>query len=263
MKKLLLLAFMAIAIGIIIPSKVYAVDISVGATTWYSWWDPVSTSGGSSVEIDPAFLYGPALSVKFNDDFNLTFIFLYGEFDATMVADGDSSGGSTKVTSKRRDSDLALNYRLNNYFKLFGGIKYMGYKYSMDIFHSGYGWFNFKVDHSGFGPGLGISAAYPILDNLFFLASISGIYLWGDEEEKLPWAKEKTEFKEYGMNSSVSIAYYIAPASTVISLGGRFQYYKTAYGDHSGEDGDPDDDPVDEKNKFYGITLTATYNFSI
>ncbi|MCL1865611.1 MAG: hypothetical protein FWF73_07350 [Spirochaetes bacterium] len=84
MRKLLLLAFMAIFIGIIIPFKVYAVDISVGATTWYAWQERTYTEwdlDGAKLDVDPAFFYGPAVSVKFNDDFNLTFVYLYGKFD--------------------------------------------------------------------------------------------------------------------------------------------------------------------------------------
>ncbi|MCL2156182.1 MAG: hypothetical protein FWH53_10995, partial [Leptospirales bacterium] len=88
MKKFLLF----IAISIIIPCKLYAVDISAGASTWYAWYKP---SGGDKV--DPAFLYGPALSVKFNDDYNLTFVYYYGEYEYNYGR-----------TSKRHDSDLAL-----------------------------------------------------------------------------------------------------------------------------------------------------------
>ena len=108
---------MAICISVITPSKVHAVDISVGATTWYAWWG--MNHGRGTIDFDPEFLYGPALSVKFNDDFNLTFVYLYGEFDYQWRNEPKS-----KIT--RYDSDLALNYRLNDYIKVFAGIKYMG-----------------------------------------------------------------------------------------------------------------------------------------
>ena len=233
MKKFLVLAIMAIFIGIIVPSKVHAVDIAIGATTWYTWWDYKMIDGGTTkaIDLDPAFLYGPALSVKFSDDFNLTFIYLYGKFDEKSYA----------LKFKRNDSDLALNYKLNDYFKLFAGVKYMNF-----AFREG----DNNYDHSSLGPGLGLSATFPVLENLFILANISGMYLWGYKEI----SEGKKDIKEYGINSTLSIGYYIAPASTVISLGGRFQYYKTDYDVYA---------DLYEKHKFYGITLTATYNFSI
>ena len=104
MKKLLLLTF--IAISIITPYKSYAVDITAGLTGWYAWGEQYNVQTGdvrnSLVESDPSLLYGPALSVKFSDDFNLTFVFLYGKFNATK-----NDGGSPEESKFTRiDSDL-------------------------------------------------------------------------------------------------------------------------------------------------------------
>ena len=222
MKKFLLLAFVTICIGIVVPCKAYSADITVGATVWYTQWDM------EDVTVDPAFMYGPALAVKFSDDFNLTAVYLYGKFDM---------GGGAKIS--RNDLDLALNYRLNDYFKAFAGLKYMGY--SMPF-----------LDHSGIGPGLGLSATLPMAENLFLLATLSGFHLWGQNDFDYAGNVKKTDYTEYGMNSTLSLAYYIEPASTVVSLGGRFQYFQT----HLDGEGIT-------KNKFYGATLTATYTFGI
>ncbi|MCL1834173.1 MAG: hypothetical protein FWG49_06700, partial [Leptospirales bacterium] len=141
----------------------------------------------------------------------------------------------------RMDSDLAINYRLTDYFKLFAGIKYMGYSDALKT-------------HNALGPGLGVSATFPITEDIFLLATMSGLYLWGSEEFDDSIVTEKEKFNEYGINSTVSFAYYIADYSTAISLGGRFQYYKTDY---------KKDYPFDYKTACYGISLTATYTFSI
>ncbi|MCL2156311.1 MAG: hypothetical protein FWH53_11645 [Leptospirales bacterium] len=246
MKKYLLLTLIAICIGLIIPCKVYAVDITVGATTWYTWFD----GGEGSPDFDPAFFLGPALSVKFNEDFNLTFVYLYGKFDAK---DED-------FKIKRQDCDIALNYRLNDYFKVFGGLKYIRYSFtSFEEF--GYSVYESDGTDYAYGPGLGLSATYPIADNLFILATLSGFYLWDNQKVKTteysmgypsPYGptSEEVNYKQYGFNSTLSIAYYIAPASTVISLGGRFQRFI-------------DSDDSSFKMTFYGITLTATYTFNI
>ena len=230
MKKLILLTFTVISISGIIPCKAYAYDITVGAATWYTWWD-INSENGDTRSLGPSFLYGPAISLKFNDDFNLTFIYLYGKFD---------DNEAVNVSYKRVDSDLALNYRLNDYFKVFAGIKYMGFSKPGSI-------------HAGYGPGLGVSftspITNPIIDNLFLLATLSGLYTWGDEEDRFG---DKSDYNEYGLNSNLSVAYYITPASTTVTLGGRFQYFKTDY-----------DDGAINKHFFYGITLAATYTFSL
>ncbi|MCL1864765.1 MAG: porin family protein [Spirochaetes bacterium] len=217
----LLLIFTAICI-VITSSKAYSADITVGATTWYAWWD---TSGAST---DSAFLYGPALGVKFNDDFNLTFVYLYGKFDF------EKPGVKTKL--KRSDSDLAVNYRLSDYFKVFAGIKYLAASMT-------------EFEHTAYGPGLGLSAALPLYKNIFLLGTLSGFYLWADQEE----GGVNSNPHDYGINTMLSIAYYIAPASTTVSLGGRYQYLKHKVDEDTGPDSE----------KFYGITLTATYTFSI
>ena len=230
MKKLLSLSLslsLFILISILSPSKVHAIDFTVGATTWYTWWD-LNRDGGK-IDIAPAFLYGPALAVKFNDDFNLTCVYLYGEFNLNKTA---IYHGKTFSKIRRQDFDLALNYRLNNYFKIFAGVKNINYKYV------GIG------DYGSMGPALGLSAICPLNDNLFLIANLSGYYH--------PNGEETGPLKEYGMNSTLTLAYYIASASTTISLGGRFQHSKTDYDDSTRE-------PT--KQTFYGITLTATYTF--
>ena len=218
MKKYLLLAFMAISIGII-PSKTYAVDIAIGPTTWYVW----SSEGG---DVDPGFLFGPALSVKLNDTYNLTFVYLYGKFTATK-----DDGTHYKI--KRYDSDLALNYRLNNYFKVFGGLKYFGYKDT-----------NAEVDFDGYGPGLGLSFTYNIVENLFALATLSGFALYSTEESV---NSGKDHYISCGYNSTLGLAYYIARESVAVNIGWRSQYFVYDF---------------DNTEMFYGLTIMATYSFN-
>jgi len=263
MKKYLLLIFIAIGIGIAIPCKVDAADISIGLTSWYSWYEPLAAAD-EDYDVDPAFLLGPALSFKFNDDFNLTFVFLTGKYDNLYTIDF-GSGIKSELNSKikRYDADLALNYRLNNYFKIFAGLKYLSYSTNGYMkFPVNSAWYvNTDTDSSSYGPGLGISCTYPITDNIFLLSTLSGFYLWNKNENSFKYStvfansftpplKDSTakyNGKLYGFNSTLSIAYYIPAISTVISLGGRYQYFI-------------DEDNVTER--CYGITLTATYSFS-
>jgi len=239
MKKLILLTLTAISITFTIPSKVYAVDITVGASTWYAWWTQVEAS--QTTHFDPGFFYGPVLAVKINDDFNLTFVYLYGVFDY--------AGDNRDVKYKRNDADLALNYKLTGYLKAFAGIKYMPYKMTGTMNGN-----NVDVKHSGIGPGLGLSATYPVTENIFALATLSGFYLWSNEDSTIGNDKHKEDYKRYGLNTNLSLAYYITDWATVVSLGVRYQYYRSWY----------DTDTISWiNNYFYGITLSVTYNFSI
>lgn len=225
----------AIAALTFLQGGLKAAEISAGATTWYTWWDMNSSGGGGDMEMDPVFLYGPAVSLKFSNDYNLTFVFLYGEFDM-------GEGTETNEIS-RYDSDLALNYRLNSWLKIFAGGKYMAY--AMDNF-----------SHRSIGPGAGFSVVFPIAGNFYFLANISGLYLWGKHKQDDYYGEsQETDYAEYGINSSLSLAYYIAPASVTLSLGGRYQYFKTDF------ESDPNNSDMD--HKFYGITAAATYSFSL
>ena len=99
-------------------------------------------------------------------DFNFTFVFLYGTFD---TAREDNVISKSKSKYKRSDSDLALNYRLGDYFKVFIGAKYLSY----DITPGATDKSTFKIQsknidaHTSYGTGLGVSATYPLTENIF------------------------------------------------------------------------------------------------
>ncbi|MCL1865375.1 MAG: hypothetical protein FWF73_06135 [Spirochaetes bacterium] len=274
---------MAIFIPIIIPCKVYAVDISVGAITWYVWQERAYTEGEADIlkfSIDPTFFYGPVVSVKFNDDFDLTFVYLYGKSDEKKGIDAiidDPINGPylfhvpLRFKYKRQDADITLSYSLNDYFKIFAGIKYIGYSMIIiPISEAPDKLLEDPTKHNGFGPGLGLSATVPIIGNLFLIGNVSGIYLWGRVKGPAYYSyydagyvevikNEDAKYKERGVNSALQLAYYIAPASIIITLGGRFQYIVTEYYDRTANMAIC----AHNETKFYGITLTATYNFNI
>jgi len=266
MKKFLFIYFTLVLIVFFAPHKALAFDITVGATSWYVVSEQYYTQGGapgvlhdSLVKSIPALLYGPTMAVKLNDEFNITFVFLYGNF----VTERDVGNYKFKSRFTRSDSDLALNYRLNNYFKVFIGAKYLAYGITpsnTDL--SSFMLINRIDDHASYGSGLGASCTYPLMGNIFCLGTLSGLYLWGSDkmivgDKNGNYAQSSTiGYKEYGVNSTLAFAYYIAPASTVISLGGRFQYLIADYKKN----------PIYlDKIEFasYGVTLTATYTFSI
>ena len=239
-------------------NKAYAIDMTVGATSWCAWAEQNSTGSypNISAKSDPALLFGPTLSVKLSDDFNITFVYLYGKFNF------DDSDASFK--SKRSDADLALNYRLNNYFKIFAGAKYL----SFDMMQVAYQYVNTigalvtsvnDGKHEFIGAGLGVTATLPLGANLFLLATLSGFSGWGTEKVDVSGGRNfsfDAGINDFGINSTLSLAYYITSASTAISLGGRYQYFKTKYDEAQLF-------PMSIKNNIYGITLSAAYSFDI
>lgn len=234
-RKLILTILFIISIIPVKPAGLHAADLSVGATGWYTAWD-YKDDASSDVEYSPSFLYGPVLSLAMTQDINMSFVFLYGEFDMDT--------GSETIPIKRYDSDLTLNYRISSYFKLFLGGKYVGFTWSDN------------GKHQALGPGAGISSVIPIGGNFFILGYISGMYLKGSEEgDKNRSYNAKAD--EYGCNASLSLAYYIPAASTTVSLGGRYQQININY--DSTENGYVSD----SISRFYGVTLTAIYSFNI
>jgi len=179
------------------------------------------------------------MSVKINNDFNVTFVYYYGKYEYDYG----------RIT-KRHDSDLALNYRLNDYLKVFAGVKYRrieadsnkGSSPTVTIY-------NLKAD--SIGPGLGLNAVYPLTNNIFLIGTGAGLFAVRKAEYDLGFGiKNDKTYQSFGYNITTAIAYYIQPVSTVINLGGRYQCFM-----------DRKDTGI--QDKFYGITLTATYSFGI
>lgn len=215
-----------------LPKASQALQVGIGASTWYADWKFESKGDqGNDVEFDPTFLYGPIITLGFSPQWSLSGVFLYGKYS-------QSSEGGGPGDISRFDSDLTLNYSFNRYFKAFAGFKYMGYSFD-------------EGDHAGYGPGLGISLIAPLTDSFFLIGNLSGMYIWGTHDS----GNQEYDYTEPGFNAGFAIAYHFASASTVISLGGRYQVFRTK----------PDNSASDEENQhtFYGVTFSAIYSFSI
>jgi hypothetical protein len=217
----------------LLSSTAYALEMSIGATGWYAWWKMESDDGGSDTT-DPEPLYGPVLAINFSPNWSLTSVFLYGKYSF-----GDSGDGPGDID--RYDSDTAINYSFNRYIKAFGGFKFMGYDWG-------------DGDHMSYGPALGLAFTLPLIDNFYLLLNVSGMSLIGKENTQTDTGeKVEIDYYEIGVNSNISLAYYIAPASTSIILGFRYQYFEINYDKYQG----------DSQLSFYGATLAAVYSFSI
>ena len=153
-----------------------------------------------------------------------------------------SGSGTSSLTVWRGDLDSTLNYSLNRYFKVFGGLKCMYMSYSFD---------SSTTLNKGVGPGLGFSASLPVMDNFFALFNLSGLYLrnvlsGGDDGDM--W------FNVYGVNSSLSLAYYFPSLNLTASAGVRYQQLR--YMESTANTGVDNTD-----DKFYGLVLSLIYTF--
>lgn len=241
MKRMLFLSILLVTILFHSAIPVSALEMSVGATTWYAWWKQVDNN--NDMNLDPAFLYGPMFSVRIDDSWSVSGVFLYGDFKSSEPG---ADGPPDEIS--RTDSDLAINYNLNRYFKVFLGGKYMGFSWDEG---------NGNGKHWSAGPGAGIGCTLPLGDFLYLLANFSGTYSYGKHKQTEESYGEYTiNLKESTANTNVTLVYYIKSVSTSINLGFRYQYLHINYDNNS-------ENASDESHYFYGGTLAAVYSFSI
>ncbi len=230
-KSIIILLFAAL---FIFPAALQAADISVGASSWFAWWH--IHQDGPDPHIDPSLLYGPVLSIGLPPDWSITAVFLYGHLD---MENSGSSGNSSTTRITRYDSDLALNYSINRYIKLFGGAKIMGYTWD-------------EGHHYGMGPAAGVGLTLPLAESLFLLWNASGMYAFAKERGNQQGYSYRSNAQEPGINTTLSLAYYFESASTTVTLGGRYQWFDVDY--ESEKIGN-------SESQFYGVTLSVVYSF--
>jgi hypothetical protein len=219
-----------------IPSSLGAASLSIGGSAWYAWWDPHPSV--READADPGIMYGPQVVLSFTPTISLSSSFLYGIFQYN----GRSDGGTCSMDIRRYDSDTTMVYALNSFVRFFGGVKYMGYKYEMG-------------EHWSVGPGAGFGFVIPMAENIFWTINISGIYLWGKQNDESSEGDRSVSIIEYGANASASLVYRIPSVPLSLSVGGRYFFFKFEATDDAYSD-------VKEYHHFYGITASAMYSFS-
>jgi hypothetical protein len=211
----------------------YSNTLNGGVSAWYADWKFISEDFNNP-EIDPVFLYGPALSFSFAKNWILGSRFLYGKF-------GKGSPDASHETH-RFDLDTTISYKLYRYLKLFSGVKYMGYGSD-------------NILHYSVGPGIGIGAIIPLRGNLFLLGNFSGMYLRGkhnEDDDNTPGVNYT--IIEKGYNTTLSLAYYFGRASTTLAFGYRYQYFHIEYETEVLK-------PMEMT--FYGFSFSAIYSFEL
>lgn len=233
--------------------------------------------------LKPALMHGPLISISFLDKWSVSTLFMYGKFRAISSGPRPQSlfGKSRfKKEIDRYDSDSTINYSFNKIVKVFVGFKYQSYRYLEKVAYwsiselavfRGQGTSRFE----SLGPGAGLGLTIPLPRNFFILGSLAASYFWGSAAYRYDdlyyyrissgsynpalFQYQKEYFTSIVGNGSLSLAYYLAPASLTLGLGGRYQvmwhmhehkkrgflYYNGRY-DH-----------------FWGITISVVYSFTL
>ncbi|MBN1533859.1 MAG: hypothetical protein JXA20_14405 [Spirochaetes bacterium] len=289
----------AAAILFILPAarEARGAGLSVGANSFYAWWSPSFKDFFTNrtaifhpairpynvrFDLHPSFLVGPSLSLSLPAGFTLNAVFLWSSWyhAESTITNGTYTGGcfidAYRLDIQKWDLDVNLNYALTDYLKLFMGMKHQGYTFdysgtqlSTSTITPYYG----KVYFRGVGPGLGISLNINLAGPLFLLTNLSTLYLYSADRmhfvatTHLQWA-----YHVVGFNGTVSLAWYIEPASLTVSLGFRYQYLCYYLWDSRTNDwfytaavAGPvrgNRSILTSDDHFYGITLSAVYSFN-
>ena len=203
--------------------------------------------------MDPSFLYGPLLSVKFLPKWTVSNSFLFGSYSATANTAFFTSAfripTDYSVKTDRYDLDSTLNYAITSYIKVFAGLKIQGYSFKMDAgmpmidLSSGVSAFQVSVNEKSslfeYGPGAGIAAGIPVFADFFLLCNVSGVYMFATRDETMDITtidllfgaspvndstKISRHYRVYGANTSLSLAYYFPSTRITVAFGGRYQY---------------------------------------
>ncbi len=206
--------------------QLYADDLSIGISSWYADWKMVNEDN-ETLKMDPALYIGPSIAYQFSERWSATFVGLVTANQYEMPEEN----GTNKI--RRYDNDLALNYQLHRFIKIFAGAKYLG--------------FTFKDGkHYGTGPGGGIGLTIPLINNFYLLGNASLLYLWGHHDDN----SSNRDFTEFGYNLAAQLAYYATSVGVTASIGYRYQYFKSKY-----------DTGEQNKHMFKGFTALLVKSF--
>ncbi len=265
-----------------IPRTGRAAGMGIGMTTWFVWWKPYFTlDTGASMSIkkkytnNPNFLYGPVLTFYLPKHFTITTTFLYGEFpikkDEVQVIYIYLYPYHTKYLIKRYDSDSAITYSFTRFFSMSLGFKYTKFKYVSKESTTLPDYLYMEKrnkQYDEYAPALGFGFTIPLVDKTLYLimngsvifnfvtlkeTSVSFIwmptYSFGGPNKPIT-----QHLYRIGMNSALSLAYYVDAINTTFSIGFRYQMFKMLNTDSTTQV---------KLNKlydhFYGITAAVIY----
>ncbi|MGB4269314.1 MAG: hypothetical protein WBK20_09045 [Spirochaetota bacterium] len=291
MKNKILQLFIIIA-TIMISAKAFSLDLNVGATLWYANWEPHweqefrdifrDQSGEvTHFKMDDTYLIGPIVSFRLGDTFSLTANMLYGKYTASCIKmwyEGGTRSIYSTMDITKYDTDIILNYKAFTYVQFFIGFKLQHYNLSETqrvVYNTLEGPVSRDLLSNSYGLGLGVGFTIPLDENFAMLLNIAGIYLRTEVEDS--WQENSGAnppsyiytLNAYGINNSLSLAYFLPSYNITLLTGFRYQYLKYKQADVQKTNYDPGDefrfdrDYNNQNDIFWGINISVIYSFSL
>ncbi len=249
--------------------------------SYYVWYEPSWGDHYDNVSVSPSLLVGPVAGITLFDrvSLNASFLFLNVGGDATFETDTvDTATGQTyhinaESNQERIEIDVMLSYRLFPFLSLYAGYKNFSYGLQGDGTYSGVNQstgstFEATQDemarYMGSGYGVGISTNFALGEGFFLGLGLSALYIYGSFDlagirvTNGQVQREGTGNINYvgtGLNIPANLSYFFSSISTVITVGGRYQFLKQKH-----DDSEPDTYGIDgNTDRFYGITFSALW----
>jgi len=289
-----LIKFFATLSLIMVPA-VYseAASISLGFSTWHSWWIPANVTKMSQplfiqavypvdnayrMHINPNFRYGPALTMRLPKNISISSEFLYGQFTAKKK---DLIYFNFIIKDKigyirRYDFNLILCYSFIDLMHVSAGFNYSHITNTIKSFSQTWAQYYaagkkvIKMNSDEYTPLLGMGISIPAIRDiltinidaafLFCFAHVIrnesslGRHEYSSQISFIPPHDIKESNKNIGMNASCKIKYHVPVAPVGVSVGFRYTMHKRL---------------VEIKNNNleyehqYGITAAVDYIFNI
>jgi len=265
-----LLVAMAILASPAFINQAKAVDVGIGVTTMYQFWEPSWSDVYDKVEVESFPVYGITGTISFYDNWSFSLTGIYGKSEGKIIEEGQGISGYYRYEInqdiERFDVDAVLSYWLSSRFSIFTGLKFISLDFgAKEVSLSYSGPYNIDGfdDHaamSGAGIGFGLGYNQPLIQQILYLSfNISAVYLntyyalfWVNPDQEISYENDQN-YHTYGINTTLSLSYYIEAMSTAIVFGSRYQHLKyKAVGEERYNMGD---------DILYGITLSAMYYF--
>ena len=270
--------FCIVIIGLAVlcaPIRAVAAGMDIGMTTWYCRWQPSWNNKNSGYRVEPAVFYGPGVSFRLPGNVTISTNFLYARILAetpVKILNLVNPSVSTRVI-QRYDSDSTIGYSFTAFFRLFLGFKYSRYNYVAEQMQLAPGilWIfsgtREKYRYDNYAPALGLNFKVHVVEHFFILITASFLYEQshvfkskyqylissGASPMFFPYKDTRWAVNKLGANASLAFAYFIKPINTSISIGFRYQFFKTV------KPKTDNDEYSEYYDHFYGLTASAIY----
>src|SRR4030042_338382 len=229
----------------LLPERSRAAEVEIGATVWYSWWEPYWTQVSDSIIVSSYsavsnFSGGPLLKIRFNDTWSIATSYTYGRYEGT--ASGILPAPlfyfieqpyDSKREAKRHDFDFLVSGSVNTYMKIFGGVTYSGYEMNTKTSILAFTFLQ-EIFHHFAGPAIGAGFTIPLISTPSLKRGVGGVFQFSsfvaepgnainDSINSIFGGTKKT-LMYAGLNITLSLAYAIQRTNVTLVLGGRFQY---------------------------------------